>query len=173
MIYLILIGCCRIFRVTGINLLQGSFKSETNIRIASSKAFSWAAKVFYLTQELVILVQYLFGLEKKRPYRSSRQRCFIKKVVLKKFAIFTGKYLCRSIFFNKVAGLWACNFIKKRLQHRCFPVNIVKFLRAPILRTAVSGIRATSNETRHCLFKINNKNTKVTWFQCFFFCCYW
>ena len=31
--------------------------------------------------------------------------------------------------FNKVAGLKACNFIKKRLQHRCFPVNIAKFLR--------------------------------------------
>ena len=26
--------------------------------------------------------------------------------------------------FNKVAGLQACNFIKKSLQHRCFPVNI-------------------------------------------------
>ena len=23
----------------------------------------------------------------------------------------------------------ACNFIKKRFQHKCFPVNIVKFLR--------------------------------------------
>ena len=31
--------------------------------------------------------------------------------------------------FNKVAGLEACSFIKKRLQHICFPVNIVKFLR--------------------------------------------
>ena len=36
--------------------------------------------------------------------------------------------------FNKVAGLQACNFTKKRLQHRCFPVNIVKFLRTPILK---------------------------------------
>ena len=26
--------------------------------------------------------------------------------------------------FNKVAGLQACNFIEKRLQHRCFPVHI-------------------------------------------------
>ena len=25
----------------------------------------------------------------------------------------------------------ACNFIKKRLWHRCFPVNFVKFLRTP------------------------------------------
>ena len=31
--------------------------------------------------------------------------------------------------FNKVAGLKACNFIKKRLEHRCFVVNIAKFIR--------------------------------------------
>ena len=24
----------------------------------------------------------------------------------------------------------ACNFLKKKLQHKCFPVNIAKFLRA-------------------------------------------
>ena len=30
---------------------------------------------------------------------------------------------------NKVATLKAGNFIKKRLQHRCFPLNIAKFLR--------------------------------------------
>ena len=36
--------------------------------------------------------------------------------------------------FNKVAGLQACNFIKKRLQHSCFSVNIVKFLRTLILK---------------------------------------
>ena len=31
--------------------------------------------------------------------------------------------------FNKVAGIQACNSAKKKLQHRCFPVNIAKFLR--------------------------------------------
>ena len=36
--------------------------------------------------------------------------------------------------FSKVAGLKTCNFIEKRLQHRCLPVNIVKLLRAPILK---------------------------------------
>ena len=34
------------------------------------------------------------------------------------------------LLFNKVAG---CNFIKKRLQRRCFPVKFVEFLRTPIL----------------------------------------
>ena len=28
----------------------------------------------------------------------------------------------------------ACNFLKKRLQRRCFPLNILKFLRTPILK---------------------------------------
>ena len=62
---------------------------------------------------------------------------------LKNFAIFTRKKLLLQSLFNKVAGLQTCNFITKRLQHRCFPVNIVKFLRKPILknnlRTADSG----------------------------------
>ena len=38
-------------------------------------------------------------------YRSSHQRCSVKKGVLRNFAKFTGKDLCQSHFFNKVAGL--------------------------------------------------------------------
>ena len=36
--------------------------------------------------------------------------------------------------FNKVAGPQACNFIKKRFQHRCFPLKCAKFLGTPILK---------------------------------------
>ena len=36
--------------------------------------------------------------------------------------------------FNKVACLLACNFIRKRPQHRCFPA--AKFLRKSILKNA-------------------------------------
>ena len=35
---------------------------------------------------------------------------------------------------KKVAGLQVCNFIKKRLQHRYFPVKIAKFLRTITLK---------------------------------------
>ena len=42
--------------------------------------------------------------------------------VLTNFANFTGKHLCWGLF------------TKKRLQHRCFPVNMAKFLRASILK---------------------------------------
>ena len=37
--------------------------------------------------------------------RSSHRRCSVRKDVLKSFAKFTGKHLCQSRFFNKVASL--------------------------------------------------------------------
>ena len=60
-------------------------------------------------------------------------RCSLKKSVLKNFANFTGKHLLESLFDN-VAGLKACNFIKKRLQHWYFPIKFPKFLRTSILK---------------------------------------
>ena len=45
--------------------------------------------------------------------RSSHQRCSIKKCVLRNFAKFTGKHLCQSLFFNKVAGLRPATLLKK------------------------------------------------------------
>ena len=41
--------------------------------------------------------------------------------------------------FNKVAGLQTCNFIKKRNQHRCFPMRFAKFVRAPFLQNTFGG----------------------------------
>ena len=63
--------------------------------------------------------------------RSSRPEVFCKKGVLRNFAKFTGKHLWRSLFFNKVPGLTPATLLAKRLWHRCFPVNFVKFLRTP------------------------------------------
>ena len=49
---------------------------------------------------------------------------FCKKGVLRNFAKFTGKHLCQSLFFNKVAGL-------------------TKFLRIPFLK---EHLRATASK---------------------------
>ena len=60
--------------------------------------------------------------------RSSHQRRSIKKVFLK---------ISQNSQENSCVGdpfliqLQACNFIKKRLRHRCFPVYLAKFLRVP------------------------------------------
>ena len=53
------------------------------------------------------------------------------KRFLKNFTKFTGKHLCQSLFFNKVAGLRSATLLKKRLWHRYFPVNFAKFLKTP------------------------------------------
>ena len=62
-------------------------------------------------------------------FRSSHGRCSVRKGVLRNYAKFTGKHLCQSLFSNKVAGLRLATLLKKRLWHRCFPVNFLKFLR--------------------------------------------
>ena len=53
--------------------------------------------------------------------------------VLRSFAKFTGKHLCQSLFFNKVAGFRLATLLKKKLWQRCFPVNYAKSLGTPFL----------------------------------------
>ena len=56
----------------------------------------------------------------------------MKKGVLKNFAKFTGEqHLYRNLSINKAAGNRSETLLKKRLRHRCFPVNFAKFLIAP------------------------------------------
>ena len=53
---------------------------------------------------------------------------FFRKGVLKYFANFIEKIAVLESLFNNAAGLTACNFIKKRLQHRCYTVvKLAKF----------------------------------------------
>ena len=63
--------------------------------------------------------------------RSSHQRCSVRKDVFRNFAKFRGKHLHQILFFNKVAGPSLQLYLKKRLWHRCFPLNFAKFLRTP------------------------------------------
>ena len=55
--------------------------------------------------------------------RSSHSGAFFKKGILRNFAKFTAKHLCQR----------PVNLFKKRLWHRCFPVNFAKLLRTPFL----------------------------------------
>ena len=41
---------------------------------------------------------------------------------------------------DKIAGLQACNFIKKILQERCFPVNFARILRTAFLQNTSGRI---------------------------------
>ena len=67
----------------------------------------------------------------RTPFLTEHLRWLLLRGVLKNFAKITGKRLCWSLFFNKVAGLRPTMLLKERLQHRLFPVNFTKFLRKP------------------------------------------
>ena len=56
------------------------------------------------------------------------------KGALRGFIRFTEKHLCQNLLFNKVAGLRPETLLKKRLSHRCFPVNFADFLRISFYR---------------------------------------
>ena len=89
----------------------------------------------YLRAEKMRAVLYSNLLEKSenKINRSSRPEVFCKKGVLRNFAKFTGKHLCNSLFFNKVAGLRPATLLRNRPWHKYFSVNLAKFLRTPFL----------------------------------------
>ena len=90
--------------------------------------------------------------------RSSRPEVFWRKAALKIYAEFTGKHLCWS--------LQACNFIKKRLQYRCFPVNFGKFLRTHFSKNFCERLLLhlkyynPANNTAEAVAEYRNSNSK-------------
>ena len=62
-----------------------------------------------------------------------KQVLFSKQVFLGILEANTSVLKCFSI---KLPGLKDSNFIKKRLQHKCFQVNIARFFRTPFLQTS-------------------------------------
>ena len=58
--------------------------------------------------------------------------------------------------FGKIASLRAENFIKKRLQHSCFPVKFAKFLRTPFSTEYFRWVLLKSEAAnRRCSIKIS------------------
>ena len=107
---------------------------------------------------LVCKLHYLqFGFQ---IYRSSRSQMFFGTGALKNFATL-------DFLFNKVAGFQACNFTKKRLQHRCFSVKFAKSLRETFLHDTSGGyfwkyvmksffIAYENDDSCHCVVRIGS-----------------
>ena len=72
-----------------------------------------------------------------RNFGSGRSHMLFKIGVLENLANFTGRHLCWSHFLIKMlcSDLQLCNFIKKRLLRRCFPLKFAKFLTKPFLQS--------------------------------------
>ena len=53
--------------------------------------------------------------------KNSHRRCYIKWLFFK-ISQYSQEKTCVGVSLKKIASLQACNFIRKRLRHRCFPV---------------------------------------------------
>ena len=87
-------------------------------------------------------------------------KCSIKNLKILQYS--------REIFIVGVSFLWSCrpytwNFIKKRPQHRYFPVNIAKFLRTYIFKNMYfeEHLRMANSEKQNNL--PNKKALKSVW----------
>ena len=74
-----------------------------------------------------VLMQHIV-VQKLVKARSSHQRCSLRKCILRNFGKFTGKHLCQSFYFNKVAGL-TCNFIKIETLAQVFSCEFSKIFK--------------------------------------------
>ena len=77
-------------------------------------------------------------------------RCSVKKGVLRNFAKSTGKHLRQSFFFNKVASLRPATLLKKRLWHRCFPVDFGEISKNTFFTKHLWTTASASNVKRIC-----------------------
>ena len=88
--------------------------------------------------------------------RSSRPEMFCKK-----FRKIHRKHLCQSLFLIKLQTQ-TCNFIKKRLWYRCFPMNFVKLLRTPFL---TEHLRCLASFYKETVMLQNDILQKIVWYS--------
>ena len=83
-------------------------KFFVSLFISLSLAISWRVAISRKGN-----TPYIMGdIVTERSNRGNHQRCSMKTSVLRNFAKFTGKHLCKSLFFNKVAGLRPATLLK-------------------------------------------------------------
>ena len=97
-------------KVTYIVLTTRNLEFIFNLTAVPSLSSTIDLCYFHLTHISWQLSQYynfyfvLFRSTMSGNARSSHHRCSVRRSVLRHFSKFTGKLLCQSLFFNKVAG---------------------------------------------------------------------
>ena len=99
----------------------------------SSKTFFYLKSYLFLVSVFWVYVMKVLFLEEKVQIASKLQKqpCadVLQNRCSEKIRKFSKTPVLESLV-NRIAGLQARSFVKKRLQHRCFLVKIAKYLRA-------------------------------------------
>ena len=102
---------------------------------------------------------YYFHFESVK-FRSSRWQMSFKMGVLKIFSQYSQKILVLESLCHKVTDLWPCSFIKKRLQHKCFPLNIAKLLKVAFF---IEHLRYVKKPVTTSPWRAKKAFTKLLW----------
>ena len=88
---------------------------------------------------------------------------FFKKGVLKNFAKFTGKHLCQSLFFIKVAGMKPATLFKKETLAQVFSCEFCEIFKNKIFKNNCFCNSCIMFEIWVCIMKIwyQNKSKKA------------
>ena len=104
-----------------LDLFQQPFTQLVTIFVSSKVPFAklWYEYSWSELEKYKKFFEYTF-----RKCRHSRSQVFIK----------IGSYLCWSLLIEKSQAWRSATLLEKKLKHRCFPVNIAKFLWSAFLR---------------------------------------
>ena len=118
--------------------LNGLSPKMTNFVIKQKKTWTQTRYVClkFLIQNLLVYVPVSSNFTLVRSFASPEAATgrVLSKRCSQKFGKFYRKTPVLESLFDKVAALKTRNVIKKRLQHRCFPVKFAKFFRKSILK---------------------------------------
>ena len=131
---LILLSCCSLF------IMPPCFHEIHLVKDRPWTLFCYMAHLIAKScgaSKFIFHWSFSLNIEKQPP------ELFLRKNVLRNFSKFAGKQLCQSLFFY--------SFTKKRLWHRCFPVNLAKFLRTPFLQNTSGCL--SCNQGFFCFFQ--------------------
>ena len=113
------------------HLASKMLRERLNVSLTYFSYFSLCFRLlflFFLNVRITLVLCYFYNFDV--PFTEAATcRCSSKELFLKMSQKFSRKYLCWSLFLIKLHAFRPSSFIKKILQHRCFPVNFLKCLR--------------------------------------------
>ena len=113
----------------------------------------------------IVLKNFAIFAEVEKQMEAVVQRSSVKKV-FSEISHNSGEHLRQSLFFNKVAGLRLATLLKKRLWHKCFPVNFGKFRRTPFFKEHLWWLLLSITPVLQFVFKSQYcKIFKCTYFE--------
>ena len=130
------------FWPTILNRLKGFYKSHRDFPFLEQVSYESSGDhcfcnlqlgTVFLTFKFFRFLSISFFIKYLTKCSKAGTGCVLEKKLLSKILQYSQESTCVGVSFY-IASIQTYNFIKNGLQHRCFSMNIARFLRPPILK---------------------------------------